>query len=255
VGLAVVTGAAGLAVTDVTAGSARGMPVSESAAKYGIAVTKVASGGIPVVYETIGILPPVPPLSSFATFDGTPSASVALSNGNLTVTHGSTANATGVFSTKALSTGKYYFEVLLQTSMSNTNGAGIKVYAGGAFSDATGQFPTGIGVSTGTATSLIYANGVSTGKNFGAFAVGNRICAAIDLTNRLAWFRKDGGLWNVDAAADPATGVNGLAFPTGAQAPCVRFTNGAATDAFTANFGASAFAFTPPAGFSLGWGT
>jgi hypothetical protein len=58
-GMAVVTIASGgLAVTDVTATTGIGKPVSESTGagatptKFGIAVTKVASGGMPVVYGT-----------------------------------------------------------------------------------------------------------------------------------------------------------------------------------------------------------
>jgi hypothetical protein len=196
-----------------------------------------------------------PILTSFAIFDGTPSASVTVTNGGLTVTHGSTSNGTGVFSTKQLTSGKFYFEVLLQTTTTNANAGGIKVYASGTFSDPGGTFSTGAGVSFGSTQSFIWSNAVSTGKNLGTFAVGDRLCAAIDLTSRLGWFRKNGGLWNADAAADPATGTNGVVVPSGSQAPLVRFTNGPATDAFTANFGASSFAFTPPAGFSLGWGT
>jgi hypothetical protein len=42
----------GLPVVDVTAGSARGLPVSEAAAGRGTAVTRVASGGMAVVYDS-----------------------------------------------------------------------------------------------------------------------------------------------------------------------------------------------------------
>lgn len=50
--LPVVTVASGgLPVVDVTASAPKlGRPVSEAAAKFGIAVTKVASGGMAVVY-------------------------------------------------------------------------------------------------------------------------------------------------------------------------------------------------------------
>lgn len=195
-----------------------------------------------------------PPLTTFATFDGTPSASVAMSNGNLTVTHGSTGNGTGVASTMSKTTGKYYFETRSVTSVSNSNGIGVKVYAGGIFSDGA-PFINGAGIVLGPVNSFIINNTVSTGKNLGAQAVGDIYCFAIDLTARLMWIKKGAGLWNADAGADPAAGTNGVAIISGALSPMVRFTNGLATDAFTANFGASAFAFTPPSSFSLGWGT
>lgn len=255
-GMPVITVASGgMPVGDVTATTGRGTPVSEATNGFGRAVTKVTSGGMAVAYETIGITPPVSPLSSFATFDGTPAASVALSNGNLTVTHGSTNNGVGVASTMSKTTGKYYFETRSVTSISNNNGIGIKVYAGGTFSDPVANFTNAAGVLLGPTNSFIYNNTVSTGKNLGAQAIGDVYCFAIDLTARLMWVKKGAGLWNADAGADPVAGTNGVIILAGALSPMVRFTNGLATDAFTANFGASAFAFTVPAGFALGWGT
>jgi hypothetical protein len=254
VALAVVTVAAGgLPVVEVTA---FGLPVTEAAGARGIAVTKViGKPGLPVTFvsETGGAV--TPPLTTFATFDGTPSASVVVSGGGLTVTHGSTANGTGVASTLTRTTGKFYFEIRSVTSVSNANGVGMRVFTGGVFSDAGGTFANGLGVALGPATSLIYANAVSTAKNLGAQAVGDVYGFAIDLTARLGWVRKGAGNWNADVAANPVTGANGVAIVAGAMSPMVRFTNGAATDAFTANFGQSAFAFTAPSGFSLGWGT
>ena len=248
--LAVVTVASGgLPVVELAAGKL-GLPVTEATNGRGIAVTKVVGKpAMPVVFDTIGVAPPMVP----ATFNGTPSASVVVSNGGLTVTHGSTNNATGVFSAASKASGKLYFEVLIQTSISNANAVGIKLYAGGVFSDATGTFPNGVGVQLGATNSFIYANNVSTAKNLGTQAIGDVICCAIDLDARLAWFRRNAGNWNADAAANPATGTNGVVIPAGAQAPMVRFTNGPATDAFTGNFGASAFAQAVPAGFTAGW--
>jgi len=187
------------------------------------------------------------------TFDGTPSAGIVMSNGNLTVTHGTNNNTTGVQSKTELFGGRGYFEVLLQTSVSNTNGVGLKPYTAGAFSDSVSpNFTNGVGVALGPVSSTVRSNGVDSGKDLGPQAVGKTVCVAIDLNARLAWFRFNAGNWNGDAAANPVTGTGGVAFPTGGQAPCVRFTNGTATDAFTANFGATAFAFSPPTTF-IGW--
>jgi hypothetical protein len=162
-----------------------------------------------------------------------------------------------VFSKTALTTGKYYYETTITSVTPITtsgNGTGVMPYTPGAFSDGGVAFNGGAGVVTGAGTT-VFSNGASTGKVLGAQAVGDVICAALDLTARLAWFRRNGGNWNADAAANPDTGVGGVVIPAGAQAPCVRFTNQNATDAFTGNFGASVFAFTRPTTFASwdGW--
>jgi len=179
------------------------------------------------------------------TYNGTPSAGIVMSNGNLTVTHGTTSNGVGVNSTAFLTTGKYYFEVTVQVSTFGGNHLGL--YKSGTFAAA---------VTTGTATAVvvgassnIYTNGANTTKNLGATAVGDVFGFAIDLTNRLAWIRRNNGLWNADAAADPVTGAGGVTIATGSYAPYVAFTNGAATNAFTGNFGQSAYANAAPSGF------
>lgn len=74
-----------------------------------------------------------------------------------------------------------------------------------------------------------------------------------------AWVAINNGLWNNDPAANPATGTNAidlsvlngqLLFPMmgGSRFATV---NGPGTQ--TVNFGASAFAFTVPSGFTAGW--
>jgi hypothetical protein len=238
----------GLAVSQAPAGF--GVPFTLD--NSGLPVTVVPSGGLPIADtggSSGGIFPP--PLTP-ATFNGTPSAGIVMSNGNLTVTHGTTNNGAGVFSASSQSSGKYYFEVTVQVATFGAHGAGIKVYAGGAFSDVTGTFSNGVGVNQGT-ISRIYSNAVDTGKDLGTTAVGDVFAFAVDLTARLAWIRRNNGNWNADAAANPVAGTNGIAVPVGAMSPMVRFTNQQATAAFTGNFGASAFAGAVPSGFTAGW--
>jgi hypothetical protein len=179
------------------------------------------------------------------TYNGTPSAGIVMSNGNLTVTHGTTSNGVGVNSTAFLTTGKFYFEVTVQVATFGGNHLGI--YQSGTFAAA---------VTTGKATAVvvgassnIYTNGANTTKNLGTTAVGDVFGFAIDLTNRLAWIRRNNGIWNADAAANPVTGVGGVTIATGSFAPYVAFTNSAANNAFTGNFGQSAFANAAPVGF------
>jgi hypothetical protein len=237
-------------------GGPGGIAVTE-VASYGLAVTKVTGtgGGLGVTFVSATGGPALPVLTTFATFNGTPSAGIVLSNGNRTVTHGTTNNGAGVQSTTTLSSGKYYFEIKVQTSFGNAEGFGIKTNLGGTFIEGVGNAPNGVGVSYGTGTTKIYTNSVDSGKALGVTAVNDVFGAAIDLTARLVWFRRNNGNWNGDAAADPATGANGVVVPAGALSPYVRFTNSGATDVQAANFGQAAFAFTPPSGFILGWGT
>ncbi len=91
----------------------------------------------------------------------------------------------------------------------------------------------------------------------GAFALGTNsaghvVCAAIDLDNRRGWFRNNGGNWNNNASHSPAANTGGIEI-VGALtfAPAVSFggTSSAVNDAYTANFGQVAYAYTPPVGF------
>jgi hypothetical protein len=188
-------------------------------------------------------------------FDGT-NTLVALSNGNLTVTHNNTTTNAGAISTAAKSTGKYYFEITIQTSTGGVyNGIGaISSAWTGVFSSSQGSSNL-TGVNPGTSNSLIYSNGSSTGISLGPVAVGNVFCFALDLTARLAWVRKNNGSWNNSGTADPATGIGGVTIaPTVTFRPYVSFaTSSVSTDAITANFGASAFAYSVPSGFTAGW--
>jgi hypothetical protein len=197
--------------------------------------------------------PSVPVLTNFATFNGTPSAGIVMSNGNLTVTHGTTNNAAGAFSTTYLTTGKYYFEVTASPYAGGSHKLGIMLSTGTLIGMSGNDNKCMIAVPG--ANTFIYTNGASTGKNIGTAAAGNVFGFAIDLTNRLAWIRRNNGNWNGDVAADPVTGANGVALVAGNFAPAVVFTNTGATDAFIGNFGQSAFAFTAPSNFALGWGT
>jgi hypothetical protein len=252
-GLAVVTVAAGgLPVVEVTA---YGLAVTEAANARGIAVTKVTGGkpGLPVTFVTESgqVVPPLTP----ATLNGT-NTLVAMSNGNLTVTHNNTSTNAGVISTSAKTAGKYYFEMTLQVTTGNVyNGIGVMSSAwSGTFSSS--QTTSNLtGVIPAAVSSLIYSNGASTGLSLGVASVGDVFCSAIDLTARLAWVRKNNGNWNASGTANPATGVGGVIIaPTVSFAPYVAFSaSSVSTDAITANFGASAFAGVVPSSYTPGW--
>jgi len=244
--LAVVTVAAGgIAVVDVTSLAPRtGMPVTEAANGFGIAVTKVVGKpGLPVVFDTIGVLPPV----TYPTWSTTDKVNTNLTNGNLTAT-GSAANGSGRAS-PGYSTGKFYWEFAYVNVTQTTTGAG--------FGSTGASLP--INTSAAGATGLggggsFWVNGVSQ-VSMGAQSNGNVIGIAVDLTANLIWCRiAPAGNWNGSGTANPATGVGGFSIAALTKPLVPTFYLSSATgQALTANFGASAFSGAVPAGFTSGW--
>jgi hypothetical protein len=96
---------------------------------------------------------------------------------------------------------------------------------------------------------LIYNH--TTVYTFGARAQGDVIGIAVDVDNRLIWFKVvsgSPGLWNgATANGNPVTGLNGITVPAGSIIPYIGF--GTNQDVYTANFGASAFVGAAPTGF------
>lgn len=189
----------------------------------------------------------VPPVV-YATFNGTAVNGVVVSNGGLTATHTSSTNNAGVSSASFLSTGKYYFEVTVTETTFTGNALGI-VLTSGTYADVGSS----LNCSVVSMAGAVGSNNTAALKAIGAFTNGSIAGVAIDLTNRLAWFRRNNGNWNGDAAADPATGIGGVTIAAGSFAPCVRFSSATPTNNMTANFGATAFTGTVPSGFTSGW--
>jgi SPRY domain len=209
----------------------------------------------------------VVPAFTAATWDPATATAVTLSGGNLVVTSTTSSGDQGARGANAVgkTSGKYYFEVTLTTETSGGNtGFGI---------GTTASTYTAMG-NNATAGGQVYLNGgiYANGSNSG-FAVANPvnghvIGVAVDLTAHKIWFRNHnnpdpggaGGVgtgWNGIAAAsppyaqDPNTGAGGITIPSGTIVPFCTFN--ASGNVFTANFGASAFAFTVPSGFTSGW--
>ena len=183
---------------------------------------------------------------------------ITLSNGNLTA--GSvTAGIGGVRSVDRLTSGKYYWEVTFNT-------AGITSMACGICSPSAN-------LATVTSTSLnaaylyryggtvwvnnVQVSGLTWGTN--TIAAGSVIGIALDLDNKLLWFRVGAaGNWNNNAAYAPggSGGVNIAPIFPGPPFPIYALGNtssGNNTDNFTANFGATAFAGAVPSGYTSGF--
>jgi hypothetical protein len=249
--LAVVTVASGgLPVVEVTA---YGLAVTEAANARGIPVTKVTGGkpGLPVTFVTESgqVVPPI----VWAAFDPATVIDTALTNGNLTATH-TTANAnSGARVASAKSTGKYYFVMSCLAGHGSFDGMGLAKLTT-TYNNIMLSGDSQIVVTRGGAINI---NNVFTSKNIGGFNLATDVLGiAVDLTARLVWCCRNAGSWNADGTADPATGVAGLAFPGGTSlSPCVCFVGAgtAINDAYSANFGASAFSGAVPSGFTAGW--
>jgi hypothetical protein len=182
---------------------------------------------------------------------------VDLSNVNLTATN-TLAGTSGdqgarVISSAQKNTGKYYWEITLTNYVGNDqNSVGFSTPLT-TFTTVGGLGQNGAIMNFG---GQIWAAGAYTGITFGARATGDVIGIALDLDNRQSWFRiAPSGPWNNSGGANPATNTGGVAVWAGAMLPYCTFGGlpGVAGNIITANFGASAFTGTVPAGFTSGW--
>jgi hypothetical protein len=184
-----------------------------------------------------------------ATLDGV-AVNVTLSNGNLTVTltGGGPSGTSGARSSTINATGKYFFEV---TAGTMHLGDSIALLLSTATYFNLNNDGTNCVATYGSGA--IWSNNANTGKSIGSTVPGNVVGVAIDLDARKAWFRRGVGNWNGDAAANPATGANGVTVAaSGSFGPAIGFT-ATPGDSATANFGQTAFANAAPSGFGM-WG-
>lgn len=203
-------------------------------ARMSMVRTKQPSSGAPAVTPT--------------TWDSSAKhASLTLSGGDLTATGSGTGSQTeNVYSVAGRSTGKLYFEVLV-TTVTGFMEIGIADKSSGTGSALDNSTACAIYVDDGTILSPDDSQSTST------FTSGDRLMFAINFTAAKAYFGKNGTWW-----ADPTNASAGLAFnssPTTYYAGLTMRTNTSEVGVVTANFGATAFTYTVPAGYSAGWGT
>lgn len=181
-----------------------------------------------------------------ATFDtwnqADKNASITLTLSNLKATSG--ANYANVRGALGKSSGKHYFEYTVNAI--NTGGGGVgksNATLGGA-----GAFPGSDANGWAAIQSGIYNNNTLIDST--TFAIGDVIMVAIDIGAGKLWFGKN-GTWL--ASGDPGAGTNPMF--SGLSGTFYPYGGGGNTTAITANFGASAFAYTVPSGFNAGWYT
>lgn len=159
---------------------------------------------------------------------------VTLSNGDLTAYKSDSYG--GVRSTVAVSTGKWYWEVLIDSGAGNYPMVGV--------------CPLSLGINTDgmkSSQSFMYCmtNGYKVnsswpGSAYGATCVnGDRIGVALDMTAGTITFYKNGV-------------SQGVAFSGVTGTLCAVVSSGSGPIQETANFGASAFNYSVPSGFNAG---
>lgn len=182
------------------------------------------------------------------------SPNITLSGGNLTASAGLAATDQPVFALNGVTVGKFYWEVVLNSS--GNSGAGIGNVSTSA---ANGQY-----IGIGTDTMGWYSTGSVLNNNavlatIATFThVNSLLCQALDLTSATKkWWGRVGaaGNWNNDVIGNqnPATGTGGLAVPAGilaaAVVPGADLFNSATPDTIIGRFASSSWTGTPPVGF------
>lgn len=187
--------------------------------------------------------------STTALDSGKKSANVTLSNGDLTATHTVSGTAyDSVLSVVGKTSGKYYWEVHVDSAQSLANLVGVIANTSQSLTTSGGGANS---VVWDSSDGNVYANGVSIGvANSYASTGGQYLKFAVDLDNERIWLKVDSGNWNNDAGANPATNTGGFDFSAINAGPyyayvVLRFDNCVST----INFGATSFNSAAPSNF------
>jgi len=178
-------------------------------------------------------------------------ATIALSNGDLTATNSFGLDGS-VRTVESASSGKYYYEAICGGTADTT-----AYRRGVAIGNSSAALTTGLGspetnsgnVFQGDSNFYVAGSGGGTGCSY-AGTGGDNVSVALDLDNDLIWYRANGGNWNSNGSADPASGVGGNSI-SGLSKPLfvMAWSTQANGIALTFNFGATAYAYTAPSGF------
>lgn len=136
-------------------------------------------------------------------------SNVTLTNTNLTGTVTAIGTAGGVRGTTSKASGKWYWTYTLNNAAWNgTDGLGLMQSVVSLTSQIGGGL-TSIGYRP--SSGAVRFNGLTIGT--AAVAGANaQLDFAIDFGAALVWIRVNGGNWNNNVAADPATGAGGFSF-------------------------------------------
>lgn len=184
------------------------------------------------------------------------SASMTLSNGNLTATAASTIQ--GVRSASSKSTGKWYVELNLDNLQDQDDPIIGLAKAGESFTTnpitGTNSWTVRKNGSAGTGINKRFNSTNTLLTTTNTLAVNDKLLIAWDADAGKLWFGRNGAWYNPDGnpgVGDPVAGTNPV-FTSVTGTLFVFFQEIRSAFGVTANFGTSAFAYTIPSGFS-GW--
>ena len=186
----------------------------------------------------------------------TTTATVTLSNGNLTWTlsnpaSGGTQNGIRGFDCGIVggAAHKLFFSAKLD-ALDNQPFTGIGV----ADLAPNPLVPSSLLVGVTCENGYEFYNGTNNGGTSFAYGAGDVVDTAVDTGLLLIWWRKNGGSWA--PSGDPAAGTGGRPITNLSGAGIAPYSNlggnGAPAGQWTANFGETAYPFAAPSGF-LNW--
>lgn len=176
-----------------------------------------------------------------------------VSNSNRTVNRTTGTSLAHVHSVDAI-TGKVYWQAVLDAKGSNAFFRVGFAIAGGPTTNDLGATADGVGWETGGAVTANYNSNftpIGTAVTWGS-ATGQVLSIAVDVPNKLCWFRLGSGNWNNSGTANPATGAGGFSWASsgvtaGALYACLQLYN--PTDQYTCNFATASWTIGAPSGF------
>ena len=173
------------------------------------------------------------------------SSLLTLSNGNLTATHDSSDSWASLRSVVGKSSGKWYWEYTMTSSLANEYAVVGVANSSQALNNHAGSSTNSWGYYQETGQKFYNDSGSSYGNSF---TTGDKIGVALNMDTGKIWFSKNGTWQN---SGDPAAGT-GEAFSglSGTLYPMVSMIQHSTV--ITANFGSSKFSYVPPAGFMPG---
>ena len=188
-----------------------------------------------------GVVYVAPPIVGNTYDPSNKAASITLSNSNRTATQtsGAWASAKGLTS-YAITSGKKYMELTFTGSTSDNIIFGYG-NASALTSNYCGSDVNGWGYYAYTGWVI---NGGSPVNFFATFTTGDVMMVAIDATLGRIWFGKNGSWLSGNPATNTSPAATGL---TGSLVPMI---SGQVAWSGTANFGSTAFTYTPPSGFT-----
>jgi hypothetical protein len=179
-------------------------------------------------------------------------AGVTYSNSNLSIS-GNSAGTKEVRTTRGKNSGKWYWEISATAGDGTTDAGGLGIVDGNFPNSASwvGSANNSLGFGYGSCCQTFFttwtgvtSNGAPTGSAVNAGIV---YMFALDLGTGRFWAGQNGTWYN---QGNPATGANPVATGlAGTVYPAVTFYANS-INAFTANFGVSAFGYPVPAGFN-----